>query len=134
LLCVDDVAIIATTHRLPPPTAAARVIMNQLARAFFQPREQRGDAPLAHHRRAPLFAAISTGGAAAPPPAPKLRKEPRTGLEFPLEYCSRGREGCAQLEGVGVRAKRCVRERACRALTDTRRVAARTPALLTPLL
>jgi hypothetical protein len=109
--------------------------MNQLARAFFQPREQRGEAPLAHHRRAPLFAAISTGGAAAPPPAPKLRKEPRTGLEFPLEYCSRGREGCAQLEGVGVRAKRCVHARACRALTDSsrRRVAARAPALLPPL-
>jgi hypothetical protein len=80
--------------------------MNQLARAFFQPRDRRGDAPLAQHRRAPLFAAISTGGAAAAPPL-KLRKEPRTGLEFPLEYCSRGRDGCAQLEGVGVRAKRC---------------------------
>jgi hypothetical protein len=74
--------------------------MNQLVPFFLQPSESRRSAP-----RRPLFAALSAGGAGAAV-APKLLREPRTGLDFPPEFCSRGRKGCAQLEGVGVRAKR----------------------------
>ena len=72
--------------------------MQQLARAFVRPGDERRPA------RAPLpFAALSGSLAAS---RPKLRTERHTGLEFPAEFCSRGRDGCAQLEGVGVRAKR----------------------------
>ena len=68
--------------------------------AFPRPEQQRPAAP----RRAPLFAALSFG--ASPRAAQKPRVEPRTGLEFPELFCSRGNQGCAELQGVGVRAKR----------------------------
>ena len=68
--------------------------------AFTRPEQQRHAAP----RRAPLFAALSFG--ASPRAALKPRVEPKTGLEFPELFCSRGKDGCAELQGVGVRAKR----------------------------
>ena len=68
--------------------------------AFLRPEQQRPAVP----RRAPLFAAISFG--ASPRASLKPRVEPKTGLEFPELFCSRGKDGCAELQGVGVRAKR----------------------------
>ena len=69
--------------------------------AFVRPTEQRPAVP----RRAPLFAALTFGGASSRA-ALKPRVEPKTGLEFPELFCSRGKDGCAELQGVGVRAKR----------------------------
>ena len=67
--------------------------------AFTRP-EPRSAAPL---RARPVFAAISFG--ANPRASLKPRVEPKTGLDFPELFCSRGSAGCAELQGVGVRAK-----------------------------
>lgn len=57
----------------------------------------------AQPRRRPLLAALSFRQAR---PVQPPQTERHTGLVFPGEFCSRGEEGCAQLEGVGLRAKR----------------------------
>jgi hypothetical protein len=66
--------------------------------AFTRPEGQRSLPP-----RRPLFAAISFG--VSPRASLKPRVEPKTGLEMPELFCSRGRDGCAELQGLGVRAK-----------------------------
>ena len=69
--------------------------------AFVRPEQQRPALP----RRAPLFAALAFG-VTSQRASLKPRVEPKTGLEFPELFCSRGKDGCAELQGVGVRAKR----------------------------